>query len=353
MNNKKVIIIIAVIFGISFILGFVGFVLGIKNTKQKNKGTDQKTEITEVSTELKFDKEGLSEDPFMDKNGPFYHKVYKATSTDGVTFTKTGELIMDKSSVPDVVKMNDGTLYIYAVDGAQRSNSGIMVARSKDNGKTWEQGSLNVKTSRTKFSVGADPQAVLLPDGSIRLYYLVFPDKKPPLDSTGKPIPTGEKNYIKSAVSTDGVNFTEEEGSRFEMTQIWTDPDVIKIDPSTGSGQGKWFMYLSEGSKNIATTSDDGMTFTLGDAVRNDGAISKTVPVGDRKYRQFYCKAGISSAVTTDGINFTGEVVSLKDDGNEILCDPTPVKISDGNWLMFYKSAPIPTNGPKQVQPLQ
>lgn len=339
--NKKQLIILGVI-GAILILGIAVFLLFVKKPKEKTTESPK----TETTSELKFDKEAMKADPFSDQNGPFYHKVYKATSTDGITFTKTGELIADKSSVPDVVRMNDGTLFIYAVDGAQRSNSGFMVARSKDNGATWEQGSLHVKTSRTKFSVGADPQAVLLPDSSIRLYYLVFPDKKPPLDSTGKPIPTSEKNYIKSAVSSDGINFTEEGGNRFEMTQIWTDPDVIKI----GS---RWFMYLSEGSKNIAATSDDGMTFvTENKAVRTDGAISKTVPTDDGKYRQFYCKAGISSAVTTDGINFSNEAVSLESDRDEILCDPSPVKINDNEWLLIYKSAPARKDGPKKVQPL-
>src|SRR3972149_1312422 len=219
MKNKKIIIIIATVLGISFILGVIGFVLGERNIKTKNQTVEQKTE---TSTELKFDLEAFKIDPFNDPNGPFYHKVYKATSTDGITFTKTGELIMDKASVPDVVKISDGTLFIYAVDGAQRSNSGIMVARSKDDGKTWEMGSLQVKTSRTKFNIGADPQAVLLDDGSIRLYYLV--SDKPPLDSTGKPMETGNKKYIKSAVSTDGINITEEDGNRLEMTKLWTDP---------------------------------------------------------------------------------------------------------------------------------
>jgi len=295
------------------------------------------------STKLAFDKEGMINDPFSDLNGPFYHKVYKATSKDGIKFTKTNELIMDKASVPDVVKLNDGTLFIYAVDGAQRSNSGLMVARSKDDGKTWEQGSLQVKTERTKYSIGADPQAVLLDDGKIRLYYLVFSDTKPPMDETGKPIPTGEKQKIKSALSTDGINFTEEEGSRYEMTEIWTDPDVIKI----GS---KWFMYLSEGSKNMALTSTDGMSFTLEKAIRTDGAISKTIKTDDNKYRQFYCKNGISSAVTTDGFIFTNEVVSLESASNEILCDPTPVKV-DNKWLMFYKAAqPRQDGGQKPLQ---
>lgn len=323
------------IIGLVIVLLVGGGLLAVKFFFKKDKASKERNTIEEKSSsEIAFDKEDITSDPFNDPNGPFYHKVYKAVSKDGTTFTKTGELIMDKASVPDIVKTKDGTLFIYAVDGAQRSNSGFMVARSKDGGKTWEQGSLQVKTSRTKFSVGADPQAVLLDDGRIRLFYLV--SDKPPLDETGKLIETGSKKYIKSAISSDGVNFTEEDGNRLEMTKLWTDPDVVKI----GS---KWFMYLSEGSKNIIAISDDGITFTTeGKVVRTDGAISKTIPTDDGKYRQFYCKNGISSAVTADGLNFTNEIVSLESEDNEILCDPTPVKISEGNWLMIYKQAPAP-----------
>lgn len=283
---------------------------------------------------LTFDQASeVKEDPYGDKNGPFYHKVYKATSTDGLTFTGK-KLIADKSSVPDVVKMPDGKLFIYAVDGARRSTQGLMVMVSSDNGETWKTGSFSIEVTGEPFAP-ADPQAVLLDDGRIRLFFVAFPMKKPALDANGVPIPSGEKYKIKSAISTDGLNFEEEEGIRYESTDILTDPDIVKI----GS---QWFMYMAKGSEQIAASSTDGLTFKLEKTIRPDGAISKTVDIGEGKFRQFFCKSGISSAVMTDGLNFTNDPGSrIAETTGEIVCDPTPVKVGSG-WLLFYKAAPMP-----------
>lgn len=330
---------------IVFVIVVVGLFVAKKLTKplpMPDPGKDftlkQEKETADLKTleNLSFDQTAEATDPFNDQNGPFFHKVYKATSKDGIAFTKTGELIADKSSVPDVVKMADGKLFVYAVDGAKRSTQGLMVSVSVDNGKTWKSGSFSIEATSSEAFVPADPQAVLLEDGSIRLFFVAFPTKKPALDSTGKPIPSGEKYKIKSAVSTDGLNFKEEEGVRYESTDILTDPDVVKIGE-------KWFMYLAKGSEQIAASSSDGLTFKLEKTVRMDGAISKTVKADDGSYRQFYCKNGISSSKTTDGLSFSDEKVALADSPGEIICDPSPVKVGS-EWLLFYKAAPVPAN---------
>lgn len=303
---------------------------------------DNQTQSKSSASKLVFDKEAMEQDPFSDKNGPFYHKVYKAVSKDGLTFERTSGVILDKSSVPDAVKMPDGRIIIYTVDGAQRSYSGFMVAVSKDNGKTFEQGSLPLKNDRPL--AGADPQAVLLPDGKVRLYYLVMPDKKPALDENGTPLPLDEPMKIMSAISDDGITFTEEKGIRYQGKELFTDPDVIKI----GS---KWFMYLSKGMENIAFSSTDGKTFKKEKSIRMNGAISKTVPIGGGKYRQFFTRNGINSAVTTDGLNFVDDSGSrLEANGPQIIADPTPVKVGN-QWILFYKAAKPPTGGPPPQPP--
>jgi len=285
-----------------------------------------------ATVELKFDKSASSGDGFNDPNGPFYHKVYKSTSSDGLNFNQNGELILDKASVPDVVKTNDGKLYLYAVDGSNRSASGIMVAISEDNGMSWRQGSVQIKREGEEMSA-ADPQAILQDDGSIRLFYLVvtgLPDKK-----NGQPINMNQGIFmIKSALSEDGINFIEENGIRYQSDdeQI-TDPDVIKIN-------NKWYMYLSKGPELVVAVSDDGNTFRFLQSIRKNGSVSKTVPIDNNQFRQFFCHDGISSATSVDGLNWTDDQgVRTKPNQNEIICDPSPVKIDSG-WLMFYKIAP-------------
>lgn len=296
--------------------------------------------IMSTATQIKFDQSASSSDVFNDPNGPFYHKVYKAISSDGLNFTQKNEIIMDKASVPDVVKTNDGKLYIYAVDGGRRSNSGLMVALSEDNGLTWKQGSVQIKNNSGKQSV-ADPQAILQDNGSIRLFYLIatgLPDKK-----NGQPANTNQGTYtIKSALSQDGINFIEEEGIRYQsIGEMITDPDIIRID-------NKWYMYLSLGPKEIATVSDDGNIFEFLQNIRQNGSVSKTIPIDNNQFRQYFCRDGISSATSTDGLNWIDDPgVRIKQGSGEIICDPSPVKIDSG-WVMFYKVGPAQNMPPNK-----
>lgn len=302
---------------------------------------DKKPAATTTSTtnELKFDQPVSSTDISNDPNGPFYHKVYLTTSPDGLNFDQEGKIIMDKASVPDAVKTNDGKIYVYAVDGAGRSNSGVMMAASDDNGASWKQGSVQIKSNSNGQSA-ADPQAILQDDGSIRLFYLVstgLPNK-----INGQPVNANQGTYmIKSALSQDGVNFIEEEGVRYQSVgEMITDPDVIKIN-------NKWYMYLAKGSELIALVSNDGNVFTYLQNVRKDGSVSKTVPISGNQFRQYFCRNGISSATSADGLNWTDDQgIRIIQKPGETVCDPSPVRVG-GSWLMFYKVQPaqsVPTN---------
>lgn len=339
LNTKKLLILKIVI-----VLSLLS-VIGCPKQEGKVKKTGSKNITTQTYLNLKFDKEAVSSDPFNDPRGPYYHKVYKATSEDGLNFTRDSEVVLDKASVPDAVKAKDGTLFLYAVDGSGRSFANLMLAISKDNGDSWKTGSLHVDTGDGQQIGAADPQAVLTDDGKIRLFYLVFPEKKPPLDENGQPKPTGEKTKIKSAISNDGINFKEEKGARYESTDSITDPDVVKIG-------NKWFMYVSKGRELLAASSNDGDTFEYEKSIRTIGSVSKTVSIGGGKYRQFYCgDGGIDSAVTSDGLNWTDEKGSrLKTEQEEIICDPTPVKVGN-KWLMFFKSAPMPQRSVSDMLP--
>lgn len=314
-----------VVLAVIILFGFIGW--GSYSWLKNKKSSSDKSAST--SSELVFDQSASESDLSNDPNGPFYHKVYKDTSSDGLNFTGNGKMIIDKASVPDVVKRSDGKLYIYAVDGAGRSNSGAMVATSSDNGTTWKQGSVQIKSEDQGQSV-ADPQAVLQDDGTIRLFYMVatgLPDKK-----NGVPVNNNPGTYmIKSALSQDGVNFIEEKGKRYQSAneQI-TDPDVIRIN-------GKWYMYLAKGSELIATVSTNGNTFEFLQSIRKDGSVSKTVSIDNNQFRQYFCRDGISSATSTDGLNWKDDPgIRIKQANNETVCDPSPVKI-DNAWLMIYK----------------
>lgn len=272
---------------------------------------------------LAFDQPAAAADPIGDRSGPYFHEVHAAWG-DGLSFG-AHRLLFEHSSVPDVLRLPGGRIFVYAVDGARRSRSGLMVGLSDDGGKTWKQGSLQVRGGE---HAGADPEAVLLSDGRIRLYVVRF---------AGKPFPGGppspsQRNSVVSLISSDGVTFREEVGTRFEDVQI-TDPDVVRIGST-------WFMYVSQGPRNVAATSTDGVTFTVARTIRENGSVSNTVPIGGGRYRQYYCgRGGIQSALTTDGLTFEDEpgVRISSASGGGLVCDPAPVKVGS-RWLLIYKT---------------
>lgn len=278
--------------------------------------------ISQIDTaKLAFDQKAAVTDPIGDKNGPFYHDVHTAASVDGLRFSGGATQILNHASVPDAIKLPSGQLVIYAVDGAARSKSGVLVAVSDDQAKTWSAGSMQLSSSRAG-SV-ADPQITLSESGQLRLYYVVFPG--PP---TPGQLPTSV-NKVYSATSTDGINFAEEQGVRFEYEQI-TDPDVVKIG-------GLWFMYAAQGPRQIYATSSDGSSFSYKGITRQRGAISKTVALSNGGFRQFYCANGISSSTTTDGITWVDEGVNLPAPAGQSICDPSPLQLDNNSWLMVYK----------------
>ena len=131
----------------------------------------------------------------------------------------------------------------------------MVYAESHDEGRTWTCGVVNVP--------GADPDVVLLPDGRIRLYYVEFPfGLNPPQPGTQ----TTEPNRVKTAISSDGNNFTTESGTPLAGVH-YTDLDVILL----GS---EWFMYVSTGGKAWAARSSNGLNFTLIGLVNETGAVS-------------------------------------------------------------------------------
>ncbi len=275
-----------------------------------------------IPEELSFDLSLANANPLdFDRKGPYFHTIMKTTSADGRSFSPEAEAVFEHTSVPDVLRLPDGKIALYAVDGAGRSRSGLLVAFSDDEGNSWKAGSVQLATMAGHVGA-ADPEVVLLPDGTVRMYYVIFPQPN---------VHTGN-NQIWSALSSDGIHFVEEEGIRFTYERL-TDPDVAKI------GQ-KWFIYFSQGPRLVAASSGDGKTFTLEKTIREQGSVSNTVSLGNTQWRQYYCNDGIKSAVSSDGLNWRDESgVRITADAGSMVCDPAPLKV-EGGWILFYKVSP-------------
>lgn len=167
-------------------------------------------------------------------------KFYSAFSTDGFSWRKEeGVRFQDHpiddptnifTSVPDIIRLENGDLRMYYTTGDSSA-----IALSHDEGMTW--------TKEKNLDLGriiVDCDIVRLTDGTYKLFFTSFDSQF----GVGK-------QYVMSATSPDGLNFTLDSGKRLEPSsesnRIY-DPDVILLS------DGTYRMYYSQ------VVQSDGMT---------------------------------------------------------------------------------------------
>ncbi len=123
----------------------------------------------------------------------------------------------------------------------------------------------------------ADADVVVLGDGRYRMYYAVEPEV------------AGNNLEIYSSISSDGINWTKEDGTRKSMA---TFADVIKLPDN------KWRMYFQNAGEIKSASSDDGLSWQDEPGIRIDknetgynldnvGAQS-TIQLSDETYIMVY-----------------------------------------------------------------
>ena len=104
------------------------------------------------------------------------HGTYMATSTDGLTWTPTNTLLTPKDMVdPSVVRLADGSWLMLTADFPKGKSAGpffqkLYAATSAD-GFTWDFGDSTPLYAAPTEQGAFDPDAVVLPDGSIRAWW--------------------------------------------------------------------------------------------------------------------------------------------------------------------------------------
>ncbi|MCL5407694.1 MAG: hypothetical protein M1429_04320 [Patescibacteria group bacterium] len=296
-------------------IGIGGFFIYKKQITVTNKAISSPPPVTKNSDQPKVSSKN-------NPNGPYYHQIYAATSTDGLAWNKQNKLLFDHASVPGAVLKNN-KIYLYFVDASGDEDQLSMVV-STDNGRTFgEREKVKVQDTPTYAIVDPHPELV---DGKIHLYYFSNPmtpdQKKEP-----------EVFRIYSAISNDGINFDNPQMA-FENPVLITDPDVFETSKD-------WRMFISEGTKLILTISTDGgITFKKDENFSwNKGGVCDTAKIGDT-FRTFYCgEGGIKSATGAENGKLTTEDgVRLSADAGQIICDPSIIKLENGSYLMFYKT---------------
>jgi len=149
-----------------------------------------------------------------------------AISTDGLTWEKESGIRLESEgapdygaiSVPEIIKLPDGRYRMYYVGdmfnkGPEENQNTIRCAISSDNGLTWERETISGIPSQCM-----DPDVIVHPDGTYRMFYSVAPHGQE------------EEGGVYSAISPDGLTWTKEEGARLAGHFIQLgDPDVVEL----------------------------------------------------------------------------------------------------------------------------
>ncbi len=196
---------------------------------------------------------------------------------------------------------------------------------STDDGATWTNaGAATILGAEKQIPV--DPNLIQLPDGTLRLYYLDF--------STAKPAGTGTKDYVFFAAdSKDGETFSGVQ-EVYRGTNI-TDPEVAVVD-------GRYVLYHAKPFEDDmrAAISDDGLTFVEMSLSGSFDGIPGSLVV-DEKVRLFGCaKGSIVWYESEDGKTFGTAHEAFARGSGIVLCDPDPVELSDGSYLLAVKKMP-------------
>ena len=250
-----------------------------------------------------------------DPNGPYGHQVVAAETKDGVTLTGARQVI-DHASVPDGVRLADGSVRIYYVNGA---DGAIWVAALDAKGAT-PIGPISINGASRPIGA-VDPDVTLLPDGKVRLTYL---------GNLGPPRPGASEWNICIADSEDGVRFTlVGRAVRFTGT-VTTDPSIMRMP------DGSWLMAVSQGQTTALARSADGLRYEPYATV-DFGGVPELALLPDGRVRLYTCARGIQSHLSADaGKTWTREATNIAPDlGHRIVCDPSYVP---GAGLFIYKT---------------
>ena len=253
--------------------------------------------------------------PLRDPNGPFFHQVAIARTTNGTTVTEA-RTVIDHGSVPDGVRRRNGEVLIYYVNGA--SGGATWVARlSGDSVQSIGPITLNGVSAPTGV---VDPDAVLLPNGRVRLaFYGGF-----------GPTPNDQQRAMCIAESDDGVVFTSLGAAlTFSLTEPLTDPSQLAL------GDGTWLMAISRGQQTIIARSDDGVVYTR-ESTLAFGGVPELALTPDGAVRLYVCAGGIVSYRSTDAGRTwrrEGTVIDAGFGGRPIVCDPSLV--AGAEWFVF------------------
>ena len=270
--------------------------------------------------------------PTSPSESPGYFRLITATSADSLTFTGTGQIVSDQANVADMVMDAKGRIYLYFTGWTVGNQQNVTaVALSDDQGKTWFFKYVRFTGLPNAMSKPADPDIILLPDGTFRMYATTN-------------IGTDAKLGIIYAESSDGITF------QYKGTSAALANNDALIDSNTFLLGDTWYMYAigTTATTHYRFTSKDGKTFSAAGELRlttpgvmGEYFASNGYTTSDGRYRMFASflpEKNLRSFITSDGTNWTLE------SGNRMtftgvqpeelyLKDPAVLRLSNGSYL--------------------
>ena len=194
-------------------------------------------------------------------------KIYRATSPDAVDWTQDTIVIFNSAYTPSLTFDSAGTFYLYYMQQSSASSpESLMVSISPD-GKTFTNSyPVNVIGSTVKKKI--NPCEAITTDYKIKLFYI---------DND-----SGKRQVLHSAISSDGINFTNDTIIQITINSSKNIPDTFSIyNPDVYDRRGTWNIYFeTENNMMMHATSGDCVNFDVDTNFFYSDIASTSTPSG-------------------------------------------------------------------------
>jgi len=179
---------------------------------------------------------------------PWEQKIHMAFSEDEINWTKDTTTLLSFAYTPSAIYDTSGIVHLYYMHKYNATSPESLLVSTSPNGKTFTN-TYPVSVTGSTVTRKINPCAVYTADFKIRLYY-VDGDTAIPQD-------------LHSAISNDGINFTEESSENLIKQHLRDYTDTTGIsNPDVFEFRATWNLYYETGNYLMHATSIDGIDFT-------------------------------------------------------------------------------------------
>jgi len=263
-----------------------------------------------------------------------------ARSEDGLTFTDSGVVFLQRAAGPDLVVLPRGhvlALFDYAVGNDPAGPTVIAVSRSDDNGRSWSPARpIRLKGRGAKGIHARHGDLVPMLSGRFRLY---FSSATGASRKAKRPTGSSGVTMIRSAVTWNGIDYHVDGRTRIRLRGAGdVHPVVGRLSPSAGAGT-RFHLYVAAppfvpSPSTHHFVSRDGRRFARLKTTHTPGAgFIGSIITADRGLRAFVSSdRGIGSLTSRNGRKWVAEGGLRLASG----WDPAVVRLKDGSYLMLY-----------------